>query len=181
MTERQIIVVDTETTGLDPERHIVVEVAWVNLNTRVAGMFVPRHDTGVALAGASIEALRVNRYLDRIVDFPRDGTGSNAALLADQLQGATLAGSNPAFDAAFLASMYRKQYAPDQECEPPAWHHRLLDLSAYAAGVLRLPLSELPGLSTVCELLDVENEAPHTALGDARATAECFRRLGGAR
>lgn len=108
-----------------------------------------------------------------------------------RLKGNVLAGSNPKFDADFLSG---QRYAPPPRWPDissyfdlaPApnvfgqpWHHRMLDLSAYAAGVLNIPLDELPGLNVVCEQLGVVNEDPHSALGDARATAECFRRLRG--
>ncbi|WP_435582880.1 3'-5' exonuclease [Amycolatopsis thermoflava] len=174
---RQIVVVDVETTGLDPDRHIVVEVGWVNLATGAQGLFVPPHSTPDALANADLQALRMNRYIDRLADLPRDRNGDAAYTLAQQLEGNTLAGSNPAFDASFLTQMYVTQYSVDLDWEAPAWHHRLLDLSAYAAGVLAINPGELPGLHAVCERLGVTNDEPHTALGDARATAECFRRL----
>lgn len=175
MSERQVIVVDVETTGLDPERHVVVEVAWHNLDTNDHGYFVPPHTPNAVLAGAEIKALQVNGYINRIADAEQDLDGKCAFTLAEQLQGNTLAGSNPAFDAAFLAEMFAEY--PVTEVYVPTWHHRLLDLAAYAAGVLGLPPSELPGLATVCELLDVENEAPHTAEGDCAATAKCLRHL----
>lgn len=173
--DRDIIVVDVETTGLDPERHTVVEVAWYNLTTWEHGCFVPPHNPSKVLADAEIKALQVNRYLDRLADEEQDRDGSQALALAEQLHGNTLAGSNPAFDAAFLRSMFEGY--EDTETFVPAWHHRLLDLSAYAAGVLGIPPAELPGLSTVCDLLGVDNVAPHTAAGDCAATAACFRTL----
>lgn len=176
MSERDVIVVDVETTGLDPSRHGVIEVAWVSLDTGQRGQFVPPHRPNDVLLEADIRALQVNRYIDRIADAPQDTTGDAASALLAMLDGNTLAGSNPRFDAAFLQKMLTEGYLPDYEFEP-TWHHRLLDLSAYAAGVLDLSLGNLPGLSEVCDLLGVVNDAPHTALGDAMATAECFRIL----
>lgn len=176
-TQRQIVVVDTETNGLDPARHVAVEVAWINLTTGDSGVFVPRHNVSEVLAAADNQALQINRYVDRLALAKQDANGNDAYQFAEQLHGNTLAGSNPTFDAAFLTEMYRRY---DDEVDgpgQPGWHHRLLDLSAYAAGVLGISPAELPGLSTVCDLLGVENVAPHTALEDAIATAECFRRL----
>jgi DNA polymerase-3 subunit epsilon len=167
--ERQIIVVDTETTGLDPAVHAVVEVAWWNLSTDERGEFVPIHSPNEVLASADIEALLVNRYVDRLALAQQDDEGVEHRRLFEQLQGNTLAGSNPAFDDAFLRTM-KPRYAP-------GWHYRLLDLSAYAAGVMHLSPAELPGLHAVCELLDVVNPAPHTALGDVIATGTCFNAL----
>lgn len=168
MNERQVIIVDVETTGLDPRAHAVVEVAWWNLTTGDRGEFIPPHDPHDVLATADIDALRINRYVDRIPGLPQDEGWVRRDELWTHLDGNTLAGSNPAFDAGFLATI-----APGRL---PA-HHRLLDLSAYAAGVLDLPVSNLPSLATVCNLLGVVLRDAHTAAGDVEATGECFLRL----
>ena len=60
---------------------------------------------------------------------------------------------------------------------PALWHHRLADLAAYAAGALGIPPNELVGLGDICTRLDVDPGVAHSALDDAKATAECFRRL----
>ena len=52
MTERQIVVVDFETTGLDPVNDTVVEVAWFNMATGAKGVFVPPHDPAAVLEDA---------------------------------------------------------------------------------------------------------------------------------
>lgn len=179
MTARHLVVVDVETSGLDPARHSVVEVAWWNLTTDARGHFIPPHDPSTVLAEAEIEALRVNRYVDRIPGEQQDWKNEELARLHEQFYDwgdndvlrHTLAGANPAFDAAFLAVLFGNLEYHDGR---RPWHHRLWDLSAYAAGVLGL--DELPGLARVCELLDV---APpdHTAEGDVTATGLCLRAL----
>ncbi|HJP80585.1 MAG TPA: exonuclease domain-containing protein [Pseudonocardiaceae bacterium] len=179
MADRQIVVVDVETTGLDHEDHFAVEVAWWNLDTDVFGVFVPPHSWHDAMVRADLEALRVNRYVDRLADAEQDLSGAAGRELWQQLNGNTFAGCNPAFDAGFVRKMYDEVYDEDLGgmFGPPDWHHRLLDLSAYAAGVLGLPWHTLPGLGQVCALLDVEHVDPHTAFGDVTATVACFRAL----
>lgn len=172
MTARDVIVVDVETNGLDVERHQAVEVAWWHLGTGERGRFVPWHHVSEVLGNADVEALRINLYLDRLADEPQDLFGRAAKELAKHLDGHTLAAANPAFDSKFLRKMFRSY-----EGLAPSWHHRMLDLSAYAAGVLGIPPTELPGLATVCEALDVTNPAPHTAEGDVTATGQCFLKL----
>lgn len=186
---RDIVVVDVETNGLDPDRHEAVEIAWWNLETGDRGRFVPRHDQNDVLARADVQALRVNRYIDRIADGPHD-TGCDELLrLWEQFAGSfddefpdsdeeptanTLAGSNPTFDAAMLRKAFAKLDKPFDIEDVAPWHHRLWDLSAYAAGVLGL--DELPGLARVCELLDID-PPDHTAEGDVTATGKCFNEL----
>jgi hypothetical protein len=104
------------------------------------------------------------RCSDRLVQPPVNRR--NYQDLSKMLEGNTFAGSNPTFDS------QRLKWHTNV-----VWHHRLLDLAAYSAGVLRLPPNHLQGLEWVCKELGVENTEPHSALGDARATAECFRKL----
>lgn len=182
MSDRQIIVVDVETNGLDPALHVAVEVAWINLSTGEHDVFVPPHNWRDVLGTAELGALRINGYLDRLADAEQDRDGKAASALWHQLDGNVLAGCNPTFDAAFLRNMFREAYDVDEYSEHyfdglPTWHHRLLDLSAYAAGALGISPAELPGLSAVCELLGVEHSEAHTAFGDADATYACFLKL----
>lgn len=170
MSERHTVVCDVETTGLNVDIHTVVEVAWHDLATDETGSFVPIHDVRRALASADLVALKLNGYIDRIAMATQDTDYNELNRLHDALDGATLAGSNPRFDAAFLAKMF--DAGGRLRCEP--WHHRLWDLSSYAAGVLGLP--ELPGLSTVCDELGVK-PGDHTAQADVQATVECFLAL----
>ena len=166
------VVVDVETNGLDYDLHEPVEVAWWDLATGERGQFIPRHDVSGVLSRASTEALRVNRYLDRIADAEQDPGRQEQHRLRRRLEGAVLVGSNPRFDAAMLRKLY------DGPEEP--WHYRLLDVGAYGAGVLGLdPANGVPGLWTLCELLNVSlpPEIAHTAWGDVSATGEVLQRL----
>ena len=165
MSGRHLIVVDTETTGLDPARHVPVEVAAINVTTGEELYFVPAV-TREQLAAADPRAMQINRYYERGLFV---GAASDWDRLFTMLQGNTLAGANPRFDAAMLIAG-----CPDAA---ESWHFRLADLSAYTAGALGLDPMDLPGLDRCCDLLGVTNEAPHTAMGDARATAACFQAL----
>lgn len=179
MPDRQIVVVDVETNGLDPDEHVAVEVAWWNMTTGEHDVFVPPHSWRDVVSSGELEALRLNGYLERLADVATDAHGKGANALWHQLDGNTLAGCNPAFDAAFIGNMYGEVYDLDRGGfdDPPRWHHRLLDLSAYAAGVLAIPATELPGLAAVCERLGVTHDAAHTAFGDVAATVQCFEAL----
>jgi DNA polymerase-3 subunit epsilon len=175
---RNIVVVDTETNGLDLKHHQAVEVAWWNLTTDERGVFIPLHNQRMVLHDADLPALRINGYIDRIADHMLAAHESERAIrnLYGELRGATLAGSNPAFDAVMLAKLFRQLEGRGgpQALNNHPWHHRMWDLSAYAAGVLRL--DELPGLAKVCELLGIK-PGDHTAETDVQATGLCFREL----
>jgi DNA polymerase III epsilon subunit-like protein len=171
MTTRNLIIVDTETNGLDSKRHHGVEVGWWDLATGKRGEFIPTHDVSETLANADIKALQLNRYIDRIADKPQDIDGKAAWELAELLQGNTQVGANPRFDVWVLDKMYAGYEANDLGWIP-AVHHRLWDVETYAAAVLGL--NYLPGLAEICQLLDIGFAPDHTAHGDVTATGMCF-------
>lgn len=163
---RNLIVVDLETTGLGPQC-APIEVAAINVDTGETLEFVPYVD----LSKVSIEpqAFAINRYFERgvyDVMLNPDDTITAWSDLADILSGNTFAGSNPTFDAAMVARKVGTH-----------WHYRLADLAAYAAPALGRDPSELPGLADVLDALKIENRCPHSALGDAEATAKAFEKL----
>jgi DNA polymerase-3 subunit epsilon len=169
MTDRHLVVVDIETTGLDPQNHVPIEVVAINVDTLETLHFVPFVDS-MQLACASFDALRINRYYERGVYrdmLSHDQTQEKYHQLWDMLRGNTFAGSNPRFDAQMLE--VATGWAP-------SWHHRLADVSSYVAGALHMYPAELKGLEDCCKSLSVVNTEPHSALGDAQATAECFRK-----
>jgi len=168
--QRAIVIVDTETDGLDPDRHEPVEVAWLRFREYGAGSFIPPH----SLAFADPEALRINRYEERLRGKPWDDRFSAAEALHITLRGNVLAGFNPAFDAAMLGILFRRAGLPVQP-----WHYRLLDLSAFGAGVLGLHPAHLPGGDRLAQLLDVriEDRERHTAMGDCQLAADVLSRL----
>lgn len=176
---RQLIVVETETTGLHDDAAIL-EVVAINVATGEELYFVPvlrRDDLGRAQG----KAMMINRYFERgLFEVMLDDkqTAEHYQRLAAMLRGNTFGGCNPAFDAGLI-----KRQLTNTPWEFPripigeSWHHRLADLAAYAGPALCRAPHELLGLADICERLGVRNEDPHTALGDARATAECFRIL----
>lgn len=198
---RQCVVVDCETTGLDPQVDVVVEISWWNLSTGEHGCFVPVHNVAWVLGDPDHEvALELNGYRRRLANAPQDVDGSALKRLAGQLDGATLAGSNPTFDVGFLGPLLAG------EGHARGWHHRLLDVSAFAAGRLGLVgnqprrvrhdgrhqarlqhprgfTAELPGLYALAALLNEQRNLDipppdHTATGDVRTTGLCLRALG---
>lgn len=174
---RNLIVVDVETDRLSKTAALALEVAAINMATGEELVFVPFGATELARQ-ADPGALAVNRFFERRLPEEELGplmTKKAFATLEEWLKGNTLAGCNPSFDGAVLD----RELAKDAEAvgEGEVWHHRLADLSALTAGALGMAPTELPGLAECCRLLGVANLDPHSALGDARATADCFREL----
>lgn len=161
----KLVFVDTETTGLDPDRHHIWELA-----------IIVRGDDGdtehvlqlpADLSTADPAALRIGRFYDRH-QWPETGEGVReaAAMAARMLDGATLIGAVPSFDAAFVDRWLRT----NGQC--PTWHHRLRCVETLTAAHLHRP--DLGGLAECCEALGIVNAAEHTALGDARAARDIW-------
>ncbi|QFG09444.1 DNA polymerase exonuclease subunit [Mycobacterium phage Yuna] len=171
---RQLIVVDIESTSLDHGTAAPVEVALINVDTGESLRFVP-HVTVEQLAAAEPKAMEVNRYYER--GLWREALDASQTAVAwaevqDWLRGNVFAGSNPAFDSAIVARQLAGGVFPLPVGR--VWHHRLGDLSAFAAGKFDVDPTELEGLDAVVERLALASVERHTAMGDAAATALCF-------
>jgi DNA polymerase-3 subunit epsilon len=170
MTDRHLIICDTETTGL-LEHHVPLEVGFWDLSTDAHGRFLPEL-TSDDLAMADPEALRINRYYERGLDRePQDVTGYRLMQFHRVMAKNVLVGSNPSFDAGMLNRAFKRHGLP---VDP--WFYKMIDIGTYAAGVLSLPIINPPKLATVCELLDIE-AGDHSAMGDVMATGWCLKRL----
>lgn len=172
-----LVFLDVETTGLDPNVHSVWEIAYAVDDGPILSEIVAHR-----LNPHEAKALEINGYHERVADrVPRSLTkwggdiqswDFEAALMVE-LQGATIAGANPSFDAAMLTTRWAKCF------DSPPWSYRLLDIEAYAMGALGYDRPR--GLHTICaDLAGLGHEMPtpdHTAAGDVAATRAAFRTL----
>jgi DNA polymerase III epsilon subunit-like protein len=164
-----VVFVDTETTGLDPDRHEIWEVALI-VDGREYVWQLP-----VDLGRADARALEVGRYHERT--DPRTWTPPSAVaeFFARLTRGRHLVGAVVSFDEERLRRLLRAHGA----C--PEWHYHLIDVEALAVGYLHgyehgrddsLPVEI--GLPWDSEALSREVGVNpdlfdrHTALGDAR-------------
>jgi DNA polymerase III epsilon subunit-like protein len=123
--------VDTETTGLDPAIHDAWEIAVILRHDGQDEEHVFR--IAPDLADATPEALKINRYHERVAadDWTWDDPHLAARSLHSLLDGAVLIGSNPAFDAEMLTVLLARYCG-----QPRPWHYRTVDVVTLAAGSL---------------------------------------------
>ena len=168
-----LVFVDVETTGLDPARHELIEIAAVRVD---AHTLEPLDHASVRvrpsrLGDADPRALEVNGYSDAAW---KDAVSLPTALrrVAPLLDGALVAGHNVGFDWAFLARGFERAGLP----LPDVDYHRL-DTASLAWPLVAGAEIESLSLDAVCTALGLHRPSPHRALADAMASLEVARRL----
>lgn len=165
-----IIVIDLETTGLDPVEHEIIEIGAVLSGDAFApSILFERKVNPEHLETASQEAFQINGFTPESWGqaIPLD----EALVALDPLIAGdiTIAGWGVAFDVAFLKAAYARLGLPWMNTR-----RRLLDICS--AAQFLLPGLESYSLTSVAEKLGVKHGG-HRALADAMCTLEVARKL----
>lgn len=174
-----IMVVDIETTGLDPERHRIVEVAVVGLADRhcCAWSSLVRQDGGevdcqaLAVNGLTLESLQQAPDEASVIRRVAETLTGNYPPAFKQIRtgpGTILAAHHIPFDLAFLNAAFRRHGLPE-------WRGDFICTRSLAA----LTMPELPDrrLGTVAAALGITPGRGHRALEDAQVTAQILEGL----
>jgi DNA polymerase III subunit epsilon len=164
LDEIEYVVLDTETTGLRPGSHRVIEIAGVRIRGGEAlGSFQTLLNPGTRLPSFIVQFTGINQEM--VNTAPKA-----AEIFPDFLSfidGAILVGHNVGFDLGFLS-----------------YEARLLGLDFPIDGLDTIPLARrfLPALrrfklDSVADHLKIATANRHRALGDARVTAAVFIKL----
>ncbi len=161
--------VDTETTGLDPDVHEIIEIAIIDehgneiLHTKVK----PQH-----IETAHPVALRVNGYNEE--DWKNAPTWEEIApAVSEALQGALIFGQNIRFDYEFITRHMKKV---DSKLLKGLGYHTI-DTITLAWEHLGPCGVKSVSLDRICTFLGISNEGAHTALVDARRCLEVYHLL----
>ncbi len=165
----KLIIVDVETTGLDPSQHEIIEIGAVNVDTQET-FEVKVHP--LRFTDADPVALKLN-------GFDRKTWMNEAFLLKNGLKmfsefvgdtGATLMAYNISFDKNFLEAAYRA-------CKLPfPFHYAPLDLMTMAW--CKGKSNSVPSLKTACFDYKVPPEPEiHGALNGALTAFEVYKKL----
>lgn len=159
---------DTETTGLSVETDAIVQIGAVRVlgGRIVEGEMIDTFvDPGRPIPPAST---RIHRVSDaQVTGAP--GIGEAGRALHHFARGSVLVAHNAPFDIGLL-----RRFGPEMDVE---WTHPVVDTVLLSAVVFGT--NEDHSLDALCARLAVTipPETRHTALGDARATAEALVRL----
>lgn len=160
--DERFVVVDVETTGLSPYKHRVLELALLTVTPhgQVVDEFTTRFNPECPVGPT---------YIHGITE--RDVHGAPlfrdvAPLLAHRLAGAAVVAHNASFDLAFLREEYQRA----------GWRMpRVEAFCTLEASQYYLPHLSRRTLADCCQHSGVQLANAHSALGDARATAELLR------
>lgn len=157
---RELIFVDTETTGLSPEGSHLVELAYAQMEGPVNTLYF-----GVT---------EVPEFIDELIGFTKRGLSGMRSVSGEinefltVTDGATMVAANPAFDKGFLDKNQLFKF-----------HYRMLDIESYAAG--KFGSEFVPSMKNIYDELEADgwllSEPDHTAAGDVTCMREAYKIL----
>ena len=172
--------IDTETTGTDPNRHEIIELAVIIAKQ------VPREGKGPKLEiieecewkikmeypdRAEEQALRVNGYNETDWMFAIDRKKAMQEF-AKKTESCSFVSHNVVFDYNFVMKAFEETGVDSR------MHYAKIDTISLAfARLYDAPQADKFSLRALCELLKVENTKAHTALADTRALVAVYRKL----
>ena len=160
-------VLDVETTGLNPRETRMIEIAIVEIDAN--GRVLDEFDSLINIPGDAPLGAEFIHHVTREMLAGAPQFSDLANHVASMLEGRIVVGHVVAFDLGYLIEVYRRA-----GFELPALHGATLCTREFARAALP------PGpksLQACCDAFGIENDAAHTALGDARATAELLVKL----
>ncbi len=179
MKKHILAIIDTESTGLNPEVHELISIGVVLVNqdwSEKNPKFEEIEEFELKIKPEHIEtadpvALRVNKYDP--ADWVFAYTLPEAMkILSKKTAGAIMVSHNIVFDYAFLEKAFTKTG------EENKMHYHKLDTISLAFAKLHGKKDvDRFSLRNLTEYFGIENKNAHTALSDARATFLLFKKL----
>ncbi|MES2023656.1 MAG: 3'-5' exonuclease [Patescibacteria group bacterium] len=172
MKKHNLAFIDIETTGLDVTRHEIISIGCVitkpdfEIIEEFELKIKPEH-----IENADKTSLKVNGYKEedwKDAHDLRDTMKTFAKKVADCI----MVGQNVSFDSAFLEYNFIQM-----KIKNTLHYHKLDTISIAWAKLHREPDLDHFSLRELCARFGIKNENAHTALSDARATFELYKKL----
>lgn len=175
MRNKKLAFIDIETTGFDVEKHEIIEIGCIIVDDEEGGFrTLDEFDIKIKpekIEHAEPEALAVNGYNEADWLFAVSKTEA-IKMLAEKTVDCVMAAHNISFDYSFLAKAFS-----DTGVENKMYYQKLDTLSFAFAKLHKNPEVVRFSLAKLCEHFGITNERAHTALADARATLEVYKKL----
>lgn len=171
--KQNLAFVDIETTGLSVFKHEIIEIGCVLVDSSLEIIeefeikIKPEH-----IKDADKLALKINHYKEK--DWEGALTLAEAMrFFSDKTKDTIMIGHNIPFDAFFLDKAFF-----ETGVEKKLFHYYMFDTVSIAFAKLQgeKDISKFT-LHELCEFFDIKNQEEHTALSDARATFELYKKL----
>ncbi|WMI33714.1 DnaQ-like DNA polymerase III subunit [Streptomyces phage Patelgo] len=158
---KELVFVDTETTGLDSSSDKLVELSYATLDSDIKTLYF-----GVTEVPDFIDNL--TKFYERGVDKMPEASIEEIDEFRNLFEGSTMVAANPAFDKGFLL-----------EEQLFTAHYRMLDIESYA--MARLGLDEVPSMFKIVQELEargyVLTQPDHSSYNDVKALREAYKIL----
>ncbi len=185
-TQRDLVFLDTETTGFKLNYHEVIDIWAIRMRPRLDGHTISL--APVAEAGGRVKprhphrahpkALKVNGYtLNRWASSePWSVVWNRVAPVVDD---AIIVGSNPSFDVGFINAMLRREQGQPRRLKTKY----VVDTASIAHPLKLRGLVQSAGISGLVSFFHINTKGmpEHTARGDVLRTIEVYKRLMGMR
>jgi DNA polymerase-3 subunit epsilon len=180
MKKHRLAFIDIETTGLDVERHEIIQLGVVlvdqiwgnkqNPDFKILDEFEVKVKPE-RIGQADKVALKINGYNE---EAWKDALNLKDAMkiFSEKTKDSIMVAHNVAFDFCFLAKAFSVTGVPNK------MHFHKLDTISIAFAKLHLNEDvDRYSLQFLCDHFGIENKNAHTALSDCRATLELYKKL----
>jgi DNA polymerase III subunit epsilon len=172
MRKHNLAFIDTETTGLDFTKHEIIEIGCVITTPKLKIIekfeikIKPEH-----IENADKTSLKINHYNEE--DWSTAVTLEDAMkIFSKKVKDCIMVAHNVSFDYGFLEYAFMKN-----KWKNTMHYHKLDTISIAWAKLHKVPSLDHFSLRELCKYFELENEHPHSALSDAYATYELYKKL----
>jgi len=172
MRKHNLAFIDIETTGLNIIKHEIIEIGCVIADQKLE--ILEEFELKIKperIENADKTALKINHYNSENWESACELKEAMKTLL-EKTKDCIMVGQNVAFDVSFLEYNFAKLGLNNM-----MHYHKLDTISIAWAKLNKEKDFEHFSLREMCKCFDIKNENPHSALSDARATFELYKKL----
>ena len=172
MRKHDLAFVDIETTGLNVTKHEIIEIGCVITDYKLK----VKEEFEIKIKPERIEnanktSLKINHYNTKDWENASE-LKDTLKIFSKKVEDCIMVGQNVAFDSGFLEYNFARNNLVNT-----MHYHRLDTISIAWTKFHNDENFEHFSLREMCKYFDIENKNPHSALSDARATYELYKKL----